>query len=146
MKAKNLKLKTRNYGRGSAIVLVVASLLILMTLGVGMLMAAYGVRHKATRLKNETVARLAAEAGYEQAVYWMSQQEDMLSAIQNGDPGTNGTLDFPDADCDYQIQLFTFVGYQPVYSVISTGHCGMFERTVDAAQALLRRSILLTGK
>jgi hypothetical protein len=131
MKAKNLKLKTQNYGRGSALVLVLASLLILMTLGVGMLMAAYGVRHKAIRLKNETVARLAAEAGYEKAIFWMSQQQDMLIAIQNGDPETSGTLDFSDADCDYQIKLFTFVGYQPVYSVISTGHCGMFERTVD---------------
>jgi hypothetical protein len=138
MKAKNLKLKTQNrqdgfrhYESGSAIVLVVASLAILMTIGVGMLMAAYGVRHKAIRLKNETVARLAAEAGYEQAVYWMSRQQDVLSAIEDGDAGASGELNFPDADCDYQIQLFTFVGYQPVYRVVSTGHCGMFERMVD---------------
>ena len=139
MKTNNSKLnppnvwwiKAQNYGRGSVFVLVMASLAILMTLGVGMLIAAYGVRHKAIRLKNEAVARLAAEAGYEQAIYWMSQQQDVLSAIENGDAGISGALNFPDADCDYQIQLYTFVGYQPVYSVISTGHSGVFNRTVD---------------
>jgi hypothetical protein len=74
---------------------------------------------------------LAAEAGYEKAIYWMSQQQDMLSALQKGVAGTSGSLNFTDGDCDYQIQLFTFVGYRPVYRVISNGHSGVFNRTVD---------------
>jgi hypothetical protein len=62
-----------NYAAGSALVVVVVSLLILLALGIGILMVAWGVRHKAIRFKNEAAAMLAAEAGYEQAVFWMSQ-------------------------------------------------------------------------
>jgi type II secretory pathway pseudopilin PulG len=116
---------------GSVFVLVLVSLLILGTLGLGLLNVAYGVRHRAIRLKNEAAAMLAAEAGYEKAIFWMSQQQDMLSALQNAVPGTTGSLDFPEGDCDYQIQLFTFAGSRPVYKIISSGHSGMFNRTVD---------------
>ena len=66
---------------GSTLVLVVLSMVILSTLGLGMLTVAYGVKHKAIQLKNETISMLAAEAGYEQAVFWMSQQNDMLSTL-----------------------------------------------------------------
>ena len=125
------ELKTQNCRSGSVLALVVISMIILAALGLGLLTVAYGVRHKAIRFKNETVARLAAEAGYEQAVYWMIQQQDVPSAIQNGVPGVSGVLNFPDADSDYRIEFFTFVGYRPVYRVISTGHSGMFDRTVD---------------
>ncbi len=116
---------------GSALVLVLVSLLILSTLGLGLLNVAYGVRHRAIRLKNEAAAMLAAEAGYEKAIFWMSQQQDMLSALQNAVPGTTGALDFPEGDCDYQIQLFTFAGSRPIYKIVSSGHSGMFHRTVD---------------
>jgi hypothetical protein len=61
------------------------SLLILSIMGLAMLSTAYGVRHKAIKLKNEAIARLAAEAGYEKAVFWMSQQRDMMSALQSGE-------------------------------------------------------------
>ena len=97
----------------------------------GLLNVAYGVRHRAIMLKNEAAAMLAAEAGYEKAIFWMSQQQDMLSALQNAVPGTTGTLDFPEGDCDYQIKLFTFSGSRPIYRVISNGHSGVFNRTVD---------------
>lgn len=40
--------------------------------------AAHGVRLNAIRLKNEVVSMLAAEAGYEKAIFWMSQQSVML--------------------------------------------------------------------
>lgn len=117
--------------KGSALVLVVMSLVILTTLGLGMLSAAYGVRHKAIKLKNEAVAMLAAEAGYEKAVFWMSQQQDLLSSLQDGVAGTSGSLSFADGDCDYQIQFFSFVGSRPVYKVVSKGHSGAFDRTVE---------------
>ena len=111
--------------------LVIIAMVLLTVMGMGLLSVAYGVRLDANRLKNETVARLSAEAGYEQALYWMSQQKDMLSALQKGVAGTTGTLTFPDGDCDYQSQLFSFVGSQPIYRVISTGHSGAFTRTTD---------------
>lgn len=113
------------------LILVVIAMVLLTVMGMGLLSVAYGVRLGAIRLKNETVARLSAEAGYEQALYWMSQQQDMLSALQKGVAGTTGTLTFPDGDCNYQIRLFAFVGSQPIYRVISTGHSGAFTRTTD---------------
>jgi type II secretory pathway pseudopilin PulG len=107
------------------------SLVILAALGVGLLTIAYGVRHRAIMQRNEAAAMVAAEAGYEQALFWMGRQRDMLSALQDGVPGTTGVLDFPDGDCSYQINLFTFAGSRPVYRVISNGHSGSFNRTVD---------------
>jgi hypothetical protein len=111
--------------------MVVVCLVFLTVLGMGMLTVSWGARHKAIRFKNEAAAMLAAEAGYEKAVYWMSRQQDVLNSLYKGVAGTSGAIPFPDADCEYQIKLFTFVGYRPVYSVISTGHSGVFNRTVD---------------
>jgi type II secretory pathway pseudopilin PulG len=124
-------MRNTRHQNGSVLVIVVISLVLLALLGSGMMTVAYGVRHKAIRLKNEVVAMLAAEAGYEQAIFWMSQQEDMLSSLQDAVPGTSGALNFPGGDCTYQIELFSFVGYRPVYKIISNGHSGMFNRTVD---------------
>ncbi len=139
MRTQNSKRKTQNYPLsflrrkqgGSVLVLAVVSLVILAALGVGLLTIAYGVRHRAIMLRNDAAAMLAAEAGYEKAIFWMGQQQDMLSALQDAVPGTTGALNFPDGDCGYQIKLFTFAGSRPVYRVISNGHSGTFNRTVD---------------
>ena len=130
-KRASVSLKIQGHQNGSALILVVISLFVLSALGVGMLTVGYGARLKAIRLKNEATAMLAAEAGYEQAIFWMSQQPDMISALQQGVPGTSGTLNFPDGDCDYQIGFFAFLGARPVYKVTSSGHSGIFNRTVD---------------
>ncbi len=124
-------MRNASYRKGSAVVLVVMSLLILSVLGAAMMSAAYGVRHKAIRLKNEAAARLAAEAGYEKAIFWMSQQRDMMSSLQSGVSGTTGALSFQDGGCGYEIQFFSYVGSRPIYKVISTGNSGMFDRTVE---------------
>lgn len=125
------EMRDKRYDNGSALVLVVVLLLVLAALGLGMLTVAYGARHKAIKLKNEAVAMLAAEAGYETAVFWMSQQQDMLSSLQKAVPGTTGSINIPDGDCNYQVKFFSFVGYRPVYQIISNGHSGMFNRTVE---------------
>ena len=117
--------------KASILALVVASLVILATLGLGLLAVAYGVRHQAASFKNETIAMLAAEAGHEKAVFWMSQQEDMLSALQHNVAGTSGTLNFPDGYCDYSIEFYGFIGARPVYRIQTTGYSGVFNRTVD---------------
>jgi len=117
------------------LVLAALVLLILAALGVGMLTTAYGVRHRAILLKNEAAAMLAAEAGYEQAIFWMTQQKDVLSALQKQIEGTSGTLSFADSSCNYEISLFKFIGKahkgRPVFQVKSVGHSGVFSRTVD---------------
>jgi hypothetical protein len=124
-------LNTQGHRNGSALFLVVISLLVLFALGAGMLKVGHGARLEAIKLKNEATAMFAAEAGYEQAVFWMSQQPDMLNALQQGVQGTSGTLNFPEGDCNYQISFFAFLGARPVYRVTSTGQSGMFTRTVD---------------
>ncbi|MFA5252412.1 MAG: hypothetical protein WC454_07495, partial [Phycisphaerae bacterium] len=139
MRTQNSKLKTpncpisffRRKQRGSVLALVVVSLVILSALGVGLLTISYGVRHRAIMMRNDAAAMLAAEAGYEMAIFWMGQQRDMLSALQDAVPGTTGTLNFPDGDCDYEISLHSFAGSRPIYRVVSSGHSGTFNRTVD---------------
>jgi hypothetical protein len=110
---------------------VTISLVILAALGVGLLMVGYGARLHAIRIKTEAVAMLAAEAGYEKAIFWMGQQKDMLSTLQQGIEGATGTIDFPTGSCDYQIELYTFAGSRPVYRIVSNGSSGKFKRTVD---------------
>lgn len=119
--------------RGSVLALVVISLIMLIAVGTGLLAISYGVRQQALRIKNEAIAMLAAEAGYERAVFWMSQQEDMLSALQNGAAGSSGTLQLTDGQCDYSIQFDTFIGARPVYKIVSNGHSGTFNRTVEVS-------------
>ncbi len=121
----------RSVRRGSALVMVVASLVILAAIGVGLLMVGYLVRLRAIQLKAEAEAMLAAEAGYEKAVFWMCQQKDMLAALQQGVEGTSGTINFPLAYCDYRIEFYSFLGCRPAYRVVSTGHSGRFTRTAD---------------
>ena len=125
------EMRDTKYENGSVLVLVVVSLIVLAALGLGLLTVARGVRRSAINLKNESAAMFAADAGYEKAVFWMSQQQDMLSALQKGVPGSSGVLNFPNSDCDYQIGLFTFFGARPVYRVISKGHSRMSDTTVD---------------
>lgn len=120
-----------NSEHGSVMVLVTISLVILAALGVGLLMVGYGARLHAIQIKTEAVAMLVAEAGYEKAVFWMGQQEDMLSTLQQGIEGTSGAIDFESGGCDYQIEFHTFIGSRPVYRVTSNGHSGKFNRTVE---------------
>jgi hypothetical protein len=80
-------------------------------------------------IKNEAAAMAAAEAGYESAVYWMSQQPDMISALD--DAQASGSLEYDGSDCDYSVKMASFLGASPVYAVRSVGHSGRFERTVE---------------
>ncbi|MBM4028474.1 MAG: hypothetical protein FJ280_24225 [Planctomycetes bacterium] len=116
---------------GTSLGLVVLSLTILTTVGFGMLAVGVGARRQAAAIKGNFAALLAAEAGYERAVFWMSQQPDMLSALQQGVGGTTGTLTFPDSSCTYQISLFSFAGARPVFRIVSYGCSGPFDRYVD---------------
>jgi hypothetical protein len=116
---------------GSVLVLLAVALVILATLGGGLLTVAYGVRHRAIRLKSEAVAMLVAEAGYEKAIHWMCQQPDMLSALYAGVSGTRGEISVSGGHCDYSIGIHTFVRHRPIYRIVSNGHSGVFTRTVD---------------
>jgi hypothetical protein len=104
---------------------------ILMALIIGATMTSYGSRLQAVQTKAQTEAMLAAEAGYEQALFWMSQRTDLLGDIQAGDG--QGTIAFGTGSCSYEITFRDFIGARPVFRVISTGICGRpsFTRIVD---------------
>ncbi len=117
--------------RASVLVLVVVSLVILTALGLGLLTVSYGVRYQAIAAKNEAVAMLAAEAGYEHAVYRMSQQPDMLAALSDNKFDPRGSLSFENSTCEYEISFHQFIGSRPIYRILSKGTSGLFDRTVD---------------
>jgi hypothetical protein len=116
-----------------------------MASGMAMMAVSYGVRRESIQAKNEAVAMLAAEAGYERAIFRMSQQPDLLTALSDEDFEASETLtiDKPDEEwyegddseqtgtVDYTISFDSFMGSRPVYKVSATGHCGIFDRTVD---------------
>ena len=106
-------------------------MVILMALIIGATMTSYGSRLQAVQTKAQTEAMLAAEAGYEQAIFWMSQQTDILGDIQAG--GGEGTIDFGTGSCSYEIGFRDFIGARPVFRVTSTGISGRpsFTRIVD---------------
>ena len=74
--------------------LAIVGLTILATIGLGLLATGTGARHQATTVKDGFAARLAAEAGYEKAVFWMSQQQDMLRRPAAGNLRDDGDSDF----------------------------------------------------
>ncbi len=116
---------------GFVLLLVLMAVVILMALIIGSNMSDYQVRLQAVLTKSETEAMLAAEAGYESAIFWMGQQEDILGAIQAG--SENGSLNFGSATCSYTINFQGWLGQKPVFEVKSTGISGRpsFTRIVD---------------
>jgi len=85
----------RNEKHGTVLLLVIIALIILTALGLGILTVAFGVRQRAIAMKNETTAMLAAEAGYEEAIFRMSQQPDMLAALDDPDFASGEIIDIP---------------------------------------------------
>jgi hypothetical protein len=106
--------------------------IILIALIIGSNMTDYQVRLNAVQIKSQTEATLAAEAGYESAIFWMSQQEDILGSIQQG--SNSGSISFANgATCSYTINFQGWLGQKPIFEVLSTGVSGRpsFTRTVD---------------
>ncbi|MGA2171664.1 MAG: type II secretion system protein [Sedimentisphaerales bacterium] len=117
--------------RGFILPLVIVAMVILSILAIGAMMASYGARIQAVSTKAQTEAMLAAEAGYERAIFWMSQQTDIFGALQSG--GGTGTINFGTSNCSYQVGFSGYIGAKPVFKVTSTGTSGMptFSRIVD---------------
>ena len=109
--------------------MVLVAVVILMALIIGTTMTDYHARLRAVKLKSQTEAMLAAEAGYERAIFWMSQQSDILSAIGTG----NGSINFGTSTCSYTIAFHGWLGQKPIFEIISTGISGRpsFTRIVD---------------
>ena len=78
---------------GFVLPLVLIAMVILISLAFGEMMASFNSRMQAVQTKSQTEAMLAAEAGYERAIFWMSQQKDILGALQDGTSGSSGNID-----------------------------------------------------
>ena len=73
---------------------------------------------------------LAAEAGYEKAIFWMGQQLDMAYVMKAGGSHSD-SISFPNSGCKYDISLYSYLGSRPAYRIVSEGYSGRFSRTVD---------------
>jgi len=125
-----MKKKTYKQRKASALVAVVIVGVILLILGVGILSISYGARLNAIRMKNETVALMSAEAGYEDAVFWMAQQQDLLFKLKN--IGVyNDNLALLNSTCDYQVSFGFFAGAKPIYRIYSEATAGQAKRAID---------------
>ena len=116
--------------QGSVLALVIIVMIVLTMVGMGMLKVGQGQLQQAIRLKNQELAFSAAEAAYEKSTFWMSQQVDMLSALN--DDGASGTLNFTHSNADYSVQFSTFLGARPVYRITVNGTAGIYQRTITA--------------
>jgi hypothetical protein len=138
---KNYKCRyiNRRHRGGFALVFVIVMMVVLMLIGTALLTITYGMRLRAIKLKGQTVAMLAAEAGYERGIFWMNAVPDVLTGLSMGNPPgfkpadlfSSDTLNFTDSICTYSIQCFNYIGGVPVFRVVSTGTCGSQKRVVD---------------
>jgi hypothetical protein len=126
MKTKNNTIAKKT---GSALVMAMILLLILSIIGLSMLTAAEEVQQYSVRTKRETAAAAAAEAAYERAVFWMSQQPDLFLAMDQASP--EGTVNFPDSSGSYQVRFAAFADYRPVFRVTARGQSGIYEKYLD---------------
>jgi len=114
---------------GSALVLAVLLLVILSLLGLSMLKAAQDAQEYSIQLKRKAAAQAAAEAAYEQAVFWMSQQPDLFVALEKKSP--QGTVSFPDSSGSYQIRFSSFADSRPIFEVRARGQSGQMVSTLN---------------
>ncbi len=121
----------RRAQNGFVLPLIIVAVIILGILATGLIMVGYGVRMQAVRAKCQTAALLAAEAGYEQGIFWMSEQPDILGALQDAHSGASGTIEFESGDCSYQVDFDDYIGAKPVFRITSTGTSGVVTRVVD---------------
>jgi type II secretory pathway pseudopilin PulG len=121
----------RSCRNGFILPLVIIVVVILSALATGLIMASFGARLQAIRTKNDTAAMLAAEAGYEKGIFWMSKQSDILGSLQDG--SNTGTIDLPGGSCSYTVDFDDYIGAKPVFKITSTGLSGSSTRVVDVA-------------
>ncbi len=123
-------MKAKTKYRGSALALALIMIVIMTIAGLAVLKVAEGSLIGAVRIKNEAGAGSAAEAAYEKAVFWMSQQVDMLDAMDTS--GISGSLAFAQSRADYNISFASFLGSRPVFKVEANGYSGIYQKTIDA--------------
>lgn len=125
---KRLKLKN-----GSALVLVMFAVTMLVTIGMGLLMLGFNSRMMAVKSASETAARCAADAGVAKALYQMNQKLKIKPWDGSGLPqAANETLPNCDATFSYTVTGNVVDGY----IVESAGGAGRMQKTITTALPL----------
>lgn len=126
-------MKIKKAKKGYVLIIVLVAIIIVIMLAYGEMNAAYLGQIQAINAKSQAASLLAAEAGYEKTIFWMSQQPDLLGALQAG--GGSGTLDFGSSQCSYKVSFLKYMGQKPLFRIHSIGTSGrpIFRRDVDVA-------------
>ncbi|MFA7485843.1 MAG: hypothetical protein WCZ89_07450, partial [Phycisphaerae bacterium] len=108
-------------------------MVIIIILAYGEMMSSYLTQINAINAKSQTASLLAAEAGYEKALYWMSEQPDILGSLKAGEG--SGVIDFGTSNCEYKVSFHSFMGARPLFRIRSIGTSGrpVFSRVIDVA-------------
>lgn len=119
--------------KGYALPLVLVAMIILVMLCFGETMTSYTTRIQAVSERAETEAMLAAEAGYEKAIFLMCQQSDILGWLQQQGCSAAGNINFVTSTCTYQVDFKGFLGSKALFRVKSIGKSGrpVYTRVVD---------------
>jgi hypothetical protein len=126
----NIQITSDNHRKGSILVLVLILLAVLILAGLALLKVSEGRLIETVRIKSLESASAAAEAGYENAVFWMSQQPDMLESLESASQSVS--LSFPQSSADYKITFANFIGARPVFKVEANGYHGIYQKTIQA--------------
>ena len=108
--------------------MVVLGIFILTILSVGILRLGYGAALRTRIIHGRTMAQLAAEAGYEQAVCWLSTQEDVLGFLSPAiglaqvQAFDSNNTDFPESSYQCSVSFDHFMENRPVYKIVSNGY------------------------
>ncbi|MBC8392817.1 MAG: hypothetical protein H8E17_09680 [Deltaproteobacteria bacterium] len=95
--------------QGFALTFSLILVIILMLIGFAVIKVAQGTAVQSILFQNESIAMSNAEAAYENAIYWMSGNPDLLLDMDIS--GTSGTITFPNSTADYKVEFYGFVGY-----------------------------------
>lgn len=116
--------------KGAVLALVLVAIMLLMISGAALIRLTNGRLLEAARTKSREKAFSAAEAAYEKALFWMTQQPDMLSALTSNQ--TQGLVRFLDSQGTYWVRFANFLGSRPVFHIQAIGECGIYEHRIDA--------------
>ena len=153
---KQINKQSSKKNDGSLLAFAAIAILLLSILGIGILRMAYGAKVRAINIQYETVTRLAAEAGYEASINWMSSLDDVPSnlLVSIGAGGRTGQRasgsraiehkikSNPDyfstgTSFNSKISFKSFLGSRPVYQITSDGFCSRGVSTPSTPQAAL---------
>lgn len=123
--------------RGSALVLAVIMILVLLITGTGMMAVSQQSQVRSVRYSQDLAARTAADAGMTKAIYEMNQ---LLAADTLGEASLPQESDVSLANSPAQYSYTITGDAASGYTIVSTGRAQSDEKTVRAVLVLRRKS------